>query len=176
MANVVRDPRQHPEAILPDLSTNPFKQFERADVALVYGSLWKQRYFTKEGNDYFVQPAQWDVANRVWRKYFVENGTDWWASFYPPDNMKRPTGPLCDGCHSVGYDVQTHAVVECRRQRAVSHVRGRDAEEDGRVPDPQPLYVMPREQGHGLGQSSHARLGGPVAVASLTVSRRDRDD
>ena len=26
--------------------------------------------------------------------------------------MKRPTGPLCDGCHSVNYNVQTHAVTE----------------------------------------------------------------
>ena len=26
--------------------------------------------------------------------------------------MKRPTGPLCDGCHSVNYDVKTHAVTE----------------------------------------------------------------
>jgi predicted CXXCH cytochrome family protein len=112
MANVVRDPHEHPDAILPDLSTNPFGKFDRADVALVYGSLWKQRYFTKVGNDYFVEPAQWDVTRRVWRPYFVENGTDWWATLYPPDNMRRPTGPLCDGCHSVGYDVRTHGVVE----------------------------------------------------------------
>src|SRR5580700_4934147 len=86
MANVVRDPREHPDAITPDLSTNPFQKFERADVALVYGSRWKQRYFTKVGNDYFVQPAQWDVTHRVWRKYFVESGNDWWATLYPPDN------------------------------------------------------------------------------------------
>lgn len=26
--------------------------------------------------------------------------------------MKRPTGPLCDGCHSVNYDVKTKAVTE----------------------------------------------------------------
>jgi predicted CXXCH cytochrome family protein len=112
MANVVRDPREHPDAILPDLSTNPFGKFDRADVALVYGSRWKQRYFTKVGDDYFVQPGQWDVTHRVWRRYFVEAGADWWAGLYPPDNMQRPTGPLCDGCHSVGYDVRTHAVVE----------------------------------------------------------------
>jgi predicted CXXCH cytochrome family protein len=31
---------------------------------------------------------------------------------YPADNMKRPTGPLCDGCHSVNYNVQTKAVTE----------------------------------------------------------------
>jgi hypothetical protein len=94
MANVVRDPREHPEAILPDLATNPFGKFDRSDVSLVYGSLWKQRYLTKVGDDYFVQPAQWDVTHRTWRRYFVEAGTDWWAGLYPPDNMQRPTGPL----------------------------------------------------------------------------------
>ena len=48
----------------------------------------------------------------MWRPYFVANGTDWWATLYPPDNMKRPTGPLCDGCHSVNYNIQTKTVTE----------------------------------------------------------------
>jgi predicted CXXCH cytochrome family protein len=113
MANVVRDPREHPDAILPDLAQpNPLVTFTKDDVALVYGSLWKQRYFTRIGNDYFPEPAQWDITHRVWRPYFVANGTDWWAPLYPPDNMQRPTGPTCDGCHSVNYNVQTHAVTE----------------------------------------------------------------
>jgi predicted CXXCH cytochrome family protein len=42
----------------------------------------------------------------------VANGTDWWTAYYPADNMKRPTGPTCDGCHSVNYDVRTKAVTE----------------------------------------------------------------
>ncbi len=112
MANVVRDPKEHPEAILPDLATNTLAPFARADVALVYGSLWKQRYFTKVGDDYYPEGAQWDVVNKVWRPYHVENGADWWVAFYPPENLRRPTGPTCDGCHSVGYDVETHQVVE----------------------------------------------------------------
>lgn len=112
MANVVRDPREHPEAILGDLANNPIQKVDVADVALVYGSLWKQRYFTKVGDDYFPLPVQWDVKHRTWKKYFVEKGTDWWADLYPPDNRQRPTGPLCDGCHSVGYDVTTKKVAE----------------------------------------------------------------
>ncbi len=84
MANVVRDPREHPEAIIPDLATNNVsKKFTKADVAFVYGSLWKQRYFTKIGDDYFPQPAQWDVTNHAWKPYFVAKGTDWWEPFYP---------------------------------------------------------------------------------------------
>jgi mono/diheme cytochrome c family protein len=112
MANVIRDPREHPDAIIPDLATNTIAKFTKDDVALVYGSLWKQRYFTKRGDDYFPEPAQWDVTHRVWRPYFVAKGTDWWEPFYPPDNMQRPTGPTCDGCHSVDYNIHTKQVVE----------------------------------------------------------------
>jgi hypothetical protein len=46
MANVVVDPKVHPEAILPDLSKpNPLVTFKKEDIAFVYGSKWKQRYF-----------------------------------------------------------------------------------------------------------------------------------
>jgi predicted CXXCH cytochrome family protein len=113
MANVVRDPREHPDAIIPDLSKpNPVFAFTKDDVALVYGSRWKQRYFKKVGDDYFPLPVQWDVAHQKWLKYFVPNGADWWATLYPPDNFQRPTGPLCDGCHSVNYDIKTKTVTE----------------------------------------------------------------
>lgn len=107
MANVVRDPREHPDAIIPDLTVaNPLVTFTKDQVALVYGSKWKQRYFTKIGDDYFPFPAQWDVTNKVWRPYVAQPNTEWWLPHYSPDTIKRPTGPLCDGCHSVNYDIQ----------------------------------------------------------------------
>jgi predicted CXXCH cytochrome family protein len=113
MANVVRDPREHPDAIIPNLATNNVSpKFTKDQVAFVYGSIWKQRYFTKIGDDYFPEPAQWDVTKKAWRPYFVPQGGDWWAPFYPPDNMKRPTGPTCDGCHSVDYNIHTKQVAE----------------------------------------------------------------
>ncbi|MBI4887300.1 MAG: cytochrome C [Acidobacteria bacterium] len=113
MANVVTDPKQHPEAIIGDFSKpNPLVTFTPADVAFTYGSKWKQRYFTRVGDDYFAFPAQWDVQNKVWRAYSPRPGTDWWTSLYPDDQMQRPTGPLCDGCHSVNYDVRTRTVTE----------------------------------------------------------------
>ena len=113
MANVVQDPKERPNAIIPDLSKpDPLVKFTKEDIAFTYGSRWKQRYFTRVGDDYFVFPAQWDVTHKVWRPYFVKNGTDWWAALYPPDNFQRPTGPLCDGCHSVNYDVTTRKVTE----------------------------------------------------------------
>ena len=111
MANVVRDPREHPEAIIPDLAiSNSLVPFSTNDIAFVYGSKWKQRYFKKIGDDYFPLPAQWDVTHKMWRAYFVKD--DWWASYYPPDNFKRPTSATCDGCHSVNYDISTRTVTE----------------------------------------------------------------
>jgi predicted CXXCH cytochrome family protein len=113
MANVVRDPREHPDAVIPDFSKpDPLLTFSLNDVALVYGSKWKQRYFTRVGNDYFPLGAQWDVTHRQWRAYLVAPNTDWWVPFYPAANNARPTGPLCDGCHSVNYNIQTKAVTE----------------------------------------------------------------
>ena len=113
MANVVRDPATHPDAVIPDLSkADPLVTFTKNDIALVYGSKWKQRYFRKVGDDYFPLDAQWDVTHGVWRRYFVADGTDWWVPHYPANNAGRPTGPTCDGCHSVSYDVQTKAVNE----------------------------------------------------------------
>ena len=113
MANVVQDPKQHPKAIVADFATpNPLVTFKPEDVDFTYGSKWKQRYWKKQGDDYFVLPAQWDVRHKVWRPYHVQPGTDWWVEYYPAEQEARPTGPLCDGCHSVNYDIKTHAVTE----------------------------------------------------------------
>ncbi len=86
MAKVIQDPAKHPEAILGDFSTpNPLVTFRKEDVAFTYGSKWKQRYFTKRGDDYYVFPAQWDVAAKTWRRYFPEQApTGGWHTI-PPD-------------------------------------------------------------------------------------------
>jgi len=113
MANVVQDPKVHPEAILPDLSKpDPLVKFTKDEIAFVYGSKWKQRYFTKKGDDYYPLGAQWDITHQIWRAYMVAPKTDWWTAHYPADNMQRPTGALCDGCHSVNYNIQTKTVTE----------------------------------------------------------------
>ena len=113
MANVVRDPKLHPDAIIPDLTKpDPLVTFGVADIALVYGSRWKQRYFKRVGDELFPLPAQWDVTHAVWKAYHVPDGADWWVPQYGKDNMERPTGPLCDGCHSVNYDPRTKTPTE----------------------------------------------------------------
>src|SRR5579872_5063417 len=113
MANIVLDPKEHPDAIIPDLSKpDPLVTFTKNDIAFTYGSKWKQRYFKKVGDDYYALPAQWDVTHKIWRAYKPAKGTDWWLPYYPDDNMKRPTGPTCDGCHSVNYNIQTKTPTE----------------------------------------------------------------
>ena len=59
MANVVRDAKEHPGAIIPDFAkADPaILKFKKEDIALVYGSLWKQCYFRKIGADYYAEPA-----------------------------------------------------------------------------------------------------------------------
>jgi hypothetical protein len=59
MAKVVRDPREHPEAVLGDFAhSDPMRTSDLDQVAFVEGSRYKQRYFTKRGDDYFPLPAQ----------------------------------------------------------------------------------------------------------------------
>ena len=50
MANVVTDPKVNPSVVIPDFSKpDPLLTFKLADVALVYGTKWKQRYFIRSG-------------------------------------------------------------------------------------------------------------------------------
>src|SRR4029077_18748146 len=84
MANVVRDPREHPEAIIADFTTpDPLLTFTKDQIAFVYGSKFKQRYFKRVGEDFTPFPATWDVTHRQWRPYGVTGATS----------------VLCDGCH-----------------------------------------------------------------------------
>jgi len=97
MANVVRDPREHPDAIISDFSQpNPLVTFTKDQIAFVYGSRWKQRYFKRVGDDYTPLPAQWDVTHGQWRAYGVTGATS----------------GLCDGCHSLNYDLDRKTVTE----------------------------------------------------------------
>src|SRR5215831_16202949 len=91
MANVVTDPKAHPEVILPDLSKpDPVLTFKKEDIALVYGTKWKQRYFQKVGDDYFPLGAQWDVTHKIWRPYNAAVVTEWNVG--------------CERCHGPGSE------------------------------------------------------------------------
>ncbi len=77
------------------ISASPIRcvTFTRDQIAWVYGSKWKQRYFTKVGDDFFPLGAQWDVTHKQWRAYRVANGTDWWTAFYPGGNEHAADRP-----------------------------------------------------------------------------------
>ena len=111
MANVLRDPKTHPDAIAADPATAPPElAFTKDDVAFSYGSKWKQRYWKKSGDTYVPLPVQWNFETKKWSKYHVADAGDWWAKHYPDpkgDNSARPTAPLCDGCHSVDFNIDT---------------------------------------------------------------------
>ena len=127
MANVLADPKLHPEVILPDLTkADPLLTFKKEDIAFVYGTKWKQRYFQRVGDEYYPLNAQWDVTHQMWRPYNAAAGTDWWTKFYPQANSGRPTGPLCDGCHSVNYNIETKAVTEWNVGCEKCHGPGRE--------------------------------------------------
>ena len=88
MANILVDVKERPGVILGDFSKpDPLVTFAKEDIVFTYGSKWKQRYFTRIGDDLFVFPAQWDVENKMWRRYYVRPGTDWWAEHYPAEQI-----------------------------------------------------------------------------------------
>jgi len=46
-------------------------RFKKEQVAFVYGSIWKQRYFEKVGDDYFSSGrANGTIVNKAWKPYF----------------------------------------------------------------------------------------------------------
>ena len=114
MANVVRDPKVHPDAIIPDMTKpDSLVTFGVADIAFVYGSRWKQTLLQTRRRRSVSAPGAMGrhaqglegLSRARWRRLVG-------FRFYPKDNMERPTGPLCDGCHSVNYDVKTKTPTE----------------------------------------------------------------
>ncbi len=91
---------------------DPIRTFELEDVDLVVGSRFKQRYSKKIGDDWYMLPAQWNVKAKKWVKYHPKN--DWWAKEgnYSKEWDQRPTSKLCEGCHTVGFNIETKEPIE----------------------------------------------------------------
>ncbi len=103
-----------PTPSFPISPQNTVAKFSRNDIAFVYGSFWKQRYFTKVGDDYFPLPVQWDVTHKtVACRYFVQPGTDWWERFLSGDNMQNAQpGQRATAVIPSDYDIHTKQVTE----------------------------------------------------------------
>ena len=86
----------------------PAGHLHQDQVAFAYGSKWKQRYFTKVGDDYFPLGAQWDVTHKQWRLYRRGQHRLVGAALSGRQRSGRPAA--FDGCHSVNYNVQTKPV------------------------------------------------------------------
>ena len=74
MANVVRDPKVHPDAIIPDLAQAPTRlvKFTKEDVAFVYGSKWKQRYLQEVRRHLCAAAgAMGHLDTKKWLEYHV---------------------------------------------------------------------------------------------------------
>jgi len=112
----------HPDAFAADPATAPPK------LAFIYGSIWKRHYWKKSGDSYVPLLAQWNFATKNWSKYHVpDTGGDWWAPDYPDpkgDNFNRPTGPTCDGCHSVNFNIDNQQPLEWNVGCEVCHGAG----------------------------------------------------
>ena len=127
--------------------------FTKDQIAFVYGSKWKQRYFTKVGDDYFPLRAQWDVTHEQWRPYIVADGNRLVGAVLSRRRTAsgRPAR-LCDGCHSVNYNVKTksrHRVE--RRLREVPRSRQRrTSARPSRATHRQPVAARSDQRGRRL--------------------------
>ncbi|MBM4055184.1 MAG: cytochrome C [Planctomycetes bacterium] len=99
-SKMIQDPKS-PGALVADFSVkSEHRTFNLEDVDLLVGSRFKQRFMKKIGNDYYMLPAQWNVTDKKWARYFPQD--EWWNNYYPQDWKQRPTSLLCDGCHTTG--------------------------------------------------------------------------
>jgi len=101
-ANMIQNPNDKPGVIVGNFNIlDPDLTFGRDDVAYTIGSKWKQRYLTQsEDGNFYVLPAQWNVATAEWVPY----NADTWQ-----DKEWRQS---CGGCHVTGLNTKTWGFVE----------------------------------------------------------------
>ncbi|MCX8069035.1 MAG: cytochrome c family protein, partial [Thermodesulfovibrionales bacterium] len=93
-SKMMQDAKTNPQAILGDFkSTTKDRPFEKSDVDFVLGNRWKQQYLKKEGDDYIVLPASYNLTKNRWEPA------------YPSKAQKRSWFKECAGCHATGVDV-----------------------------------------------------------------------
>jgi len=93
-AKMMQDAKKDPSGILADFTvpTAP-KVFKKEDILYTIGFQWRQRYLTKVGDEYFILPAQFNIAEGKWEE--------------TPEDKKwkeRPWFKECAGCHATGVE------------------------------------------------------------------------
>jgi len=105
--------KQHPEAIIPDLTKpDPLVTFTKRRYRFRLRQQMEAALFQTERRRLLSVAGAMGCDAQALAPYSVKAGTDWWTAFYPAENSKRPTGALCDGCHSVNYNIETKKVTE----------------------------------------------------------------
>jgi predicted CXXCH cytochrome family protein len=99
-AKLIQDPAADPAVVVGDFnSRDPDLTFNLDDVAYTIGSRWKQQYLTREGDNFYILPAQWNVETQEW--------------VAPTDNGQRTEWrQTCGTCHVTGLDMNTGGTVE----------------------------------------------------------------
>jgi formate-dependent nitrite reductase cytochrome c552 subunit len=92
-SRMMQDARANPLVIIGDFdSPSKVRTFNKGDVDYTLGNQWKQQYLKKEGDDYIVLPAQYNITAHEWESY------------YPDDQQKKMWFKECAGCHATGVD------------------------------------------------------------------------
>lgn len=97
--SVIRQPGEHPEALLGDFSRAEIG-LDPADIEFAIGGHWYQRYAVRLGKEIYVFPKAWSVASQRWED---QDSFSW---------RKKPYGVYCIGCHATRYDPETRTSVE----------------------------------------------------------------
>lgn len=97
----IQDVNENPNAVVGDFeSESDTRTFSLDRVAYTFGLQWKQRYLTRQGDDFLILPAQFNLATDEWVPYEAE---EW---------RERRFSALCSGCHATGVTSSNRLGVE----------------------------------------------------------------
>ncbi|MEZ4580773.1 MAG: multiheme c-type cytochrome [Caldilineaceae bacterium] len=101
-AQSVQHVAENPDAVIGDFtSSDAALTFGLEDVALTVGAVHQQKYITQtEDGNFYVLPAQWNVA------------TEEWVPYQPNDWQEHEWRQNCSGCHVTGLDTETWEFTE----------------------------------------------------------------
>ncbi len=94
---------EHPDAIIPDLrKPTPWQSSPRTRSPSSTAACGSSAISPRSAMTIFPCRRSGTSRNRTaGARIMSPKARIGGQPFYPPDNMQRPTGPLCDGCHSV---------------------------------------------------------------------------
>jgi len=95
LRNAIKDP-----GAVEATDFGPEIPFKREDIFFTIGSHWIQKYMTLLGGQFYVLPKYWNIAEERWEPYSIWNWNE------------QPYPLYCNGCHAVGFDMQTRSYRE----------------------------------------------------------------